>query len=109
MSERIGPRMERTDSWGEPALKVLCPVCGYSYQHHAEVFVFERENGEDGPTMVLATGRHVEAITAGNPSPRRNAVRIFFEGECGHLWHLDLIQHKGETFVFAKLDGEVKS
>ena len=103
MSDDFRPKIVVDDSWvGTPAMKVLCPACGYAYQHHGEVMVFDRENGEDGPTTVSATGRAVEALTAANPSPRRNAVRIYFSGECGHDWTLDVVQHKGETFLFAQ-------
>ena len=34
-----------------------------------------------------------------NPSSRRNAVRIAFEGECGHSWYLDVVQHKGASIL----------
>ena len=78
---------------------LLCPVCGYEYSHHGHVYVFERVPGEDGPSVGLMPGRDIVWPGNDNPSPRRNAVRIYVEGECDHRWTLDVIQHKGNTFL----------
>lgn len=98
------------DSWGEDALKVCCPVCGHDYAHHGDVLSFHR-GAEDGPTVVIAN-RAVsewEAAEIENPSPRRGAIRIMCDGECGHSWWLDIVQHKGQTFIFQRVDeGEAR-
>ncbi len=89
--------IERTEAWESPAWQVACPVCGDNYTHHGQVEVFDRT--EDGPTHRLVPGSCARVCTQENPSPRRDAVRVHFWGECGHAFHLDLLQHKGETFV----------
>lgn len=92
------------DSWGEPSLMLCCPVCAYDYQHHSDVIEFWRPEGEDHATYRVC--RDEMAKTNENPSPRRDAVRIMFKGECGHVWWLDVIQHKGQTFAFARTESE---
>lgn len=79
---------------------VYCPVCGYQYSHHSDVEVFERFGGEDGPSMKLRPGSP-EVVLADeneNPSPRRHAVRIHFDGECAHMWVMDI----SETFIMLR-------
>ena len=87
---------------GEPALHLHCPVCGHQDQHHVDVSLFMRPGGEDRPSVLLRGG--VVTPTGDNPSPRREAICIAFAGECGHDWWLDIIQHKGQTFVVARSD-----
>lgn len=90
-------------------LGVVCPVCGYDCTHHGLVEVFERDIGEDGDSFILRPGSSRKDYTVNNPSRRRNAIRIHFEGECGHEWWMDLVQHKGNTFIEftpTKLKGE---
>ena len=63
--------------------------------------------GEDGETIVgglMAVDS--PALVGGNPSGRRQGLRIEFVGECDHRWCLEIVQHKGETFVFAKADAQ---
>ena len=106
--QRMRPIILEDDTWSEPSMAVCCPRCGSSYQHHADTVVFARDEGEDGPTTVLAIGGPVDPFLTEveNPSPRRNAVRIHFDGECGHLWYLDVVQHKGETYLFTSFVGD---
>ena len=99
--EALQPVVEKDGSWSVPSSKVCCPVCGDSYQHHGSIIVFDRDGGEDGPTTIATIGSVPLGAVSGNPSPRRDAIRILFHGECGHHWCLDVVQHKGETFVFA--------
>lgn len=107
MAERTQKRafIERTQSFeNEHAAYLLtCPTCGSEYTHHGDVAVFQRPGGEDKPSYVVAPVGMTGAATAHNPSPRRDAVRIAFEcenSECPR-WHLDIIQHKGQTFILA--------
>ena len=97
------PWAETTVAWrGEPSLLLRCPVCADEYQHHRLTRVFERAGGEDGLSLASRPGSSGSFMTDDNPSPRRDAVSIAFEGECGHHWRLNIVQHKGQTFVFAQ-------
>lgn len=105
---RLVPVFEYIDEWsGGGAWVICCPVCQMDYQHHGGVVVFSRERGEDGPTIVNGVFATDEQLDAGNPSSRRGAVRIHFDGECEHSWWLDIVQHKGQTFMFAGSNDEV--
>ncbi len=46
------PWVTGNDFWGEPAAILRCPVCASEYQHHQEVEVFSRPQGEDGISVV---------------------------------------------------------
>lgn len=85
-----------------PCLRLLCPSCSFSYQHHEAVREFVRLGGEDGASMVGVPGIAEWVPNENNPSWRRGAVVIDFWGECGHCWQLEIVQHKGETFMFAR-------
>lgn len=105
-NETDGIAWAEVDAWfgREPCIRLSCPLCASSYQHHGDVFAFRREGGEDGPSGVGRPGVAGWEPTEANPSSRRGAVAITFEGECGHRWRLEIVQHKGETFVFARAD-----
>lgn|SRR5690606_18433111 len=90
---------------GRKSWLVCCPVCGFEFSHHGEVEIFDREKGEDGDTIIKKPGSKEKTPSTLNPSPRRNAIRIHFDGECGHKWYLDLVQHKGNTFIFTEPTG----
>jgi len=77
---------------------VHCPYCGNENTHHGRVEVFERDK-EDGQTFMKTPGFDGHNETFINPSKRRDAVRINFEGECGHSFRMDIIQHKGNTHI----------
>ena len=78
---------------------VLCPVCASEYTHHINTKVYERLNGEDGQTVVLTPGLGELEQSDFNPSKRRNAVAIEFQGECGHFFTMYVVQHKGVTYI----------
>jgi len=99
----VAPHIEWDDYWDKPSARINCPVCADSYQHHAETIVFDRPR-EDGPTTAISLPSG-NAVSEKNPSSRRDAVRVNFYGECGHEWSLDIVQHKGETFLFATWTG----
>jgi len=80
---------------------LLCPICGFDYNHHRRIEVFERTR-EDAPTYALILPAEGVSVVSENPSPRRNALKIYFEGECGHEWYLVITQHKGQTFIYAE-------
>lgn len=94
---------------------LICPSCGDSYLHHANVHVWQRDEDQKEGTLIVSTRN--ETITSNNypmsgcPSPRRNAVAIQFWCECCHnINQLNIYQHKGETFMewqwISKLDCE---
>lgn len=84
---------------GYPPMLAYCKACGSEYTHQQGVAVFDR--AEDDPTHITAVGRGaLELAAAGNPSARRQAVSIVMRCEaCEHVWYLDILQHKGQTFV----------
>ena len=80
-------------------MNVCCPYCGDHYVHHQNVEVFERIGGEDGHSYSMKPGSEDKLLTNGNPSKRRNAIRIEFLGECNHRFFMDVVQHKGVTYI----------
>lgn len=90
------------DTGEGPCMRLLCPSCSFPYQHHNKVREFVRMSGEDGTSVVGVPGVAGWAPDENNPSRRRGAVVIEFRGECGHDWQLEIVQHKGETFMSAR-------
>jgi len=86
-----------------------CPNCGSEYLHQEQIRVYTREL-EDKPTSVLAICAQ-SGVTEklyingdipplGNPSRRRDGIRIFFSCEgCDASVHLTIAQHKGNTNI----------
>lgn len=85
------------DFYGEFSVK--CPVCGMQETHHGSVISYERENGEDSQTIGKKVGSESSFMTDHNPSRRRNAVGINFSCEGGHHFNMNIVQHKGNTFI----------
>lgn len=104
---------------GDQTQAVLCPHCGGMATHHDCVDVFDRVEDEKAGTHVevmcveefdpitrkvdydvTTTEVRVSSDMNGNPSGRRNAVRIrlWCEG-CRKRFHLNIVQHKGMTFL----------
>ena len=89
--------------------ELLCPHCGGHCLHHFRVEVFNRtsEDAEYGTMSVIESelpetikGLKFEASFQNNPSPRRDGLRIFFWCEfCPKISVLDIIQHKGSTYI----------
>ena len=89
---------------GAPWSILNCPVCGEDgHMHQRTVEVFQR--AEDA-----SIGLHVQVLTEtvfvgsemdGNPSSRRQGLRIKFECEsCPDKPHfLTIVQHKGSTLI----------
>src|SRR5262245_50932045 len=79
-----------------------CPHCDTFYLSHKRVEVFERT--EDAGTglhvSVSAGSTTIDADLSGNPSARRNGIRVAFHCEgCGVELSLAISQHKGASFV----------
>jgi hypothetical protein len=86
---------------GSPAV-LLCPNCGFDYLHHYRVEVFERkEDEEKGVHVLVEQGKAViDQNLSGNPSSRRDGLRIQFACEgCSARPVLTIAQHKGNTHV----------
>lgn len=82
---------------------MLCPQCDGNYLHHltVEVFSRSREDSEEG-LHILVEGNTFRANTdmIGNPSGRRNGLKIGFSCEtCEFKTEMIIQQHKGQTFV----------
>lgn len=79
---------------------VDCPKCHHEYTHHQDVWIYERENGqEDNTSYVYEFENSTKTKTNMNPSKRRNAVTFLMLGECGHEFLMHVIQHKGQTII----------
>lgn len=97
-----GVRVAPWFSGAEQAV-LLCPICDYDYQHSGRVLEFSRPDGEDSPSVVGVPGVDGWAPSDSNPSPRRQAITIDFQGECEHSWTLEIWQHKGQTLLTARV------
>lgn len=109
----------RRMSFGDESATVMCPHCGGHATHHDRVDVFDRvEDKEAGAHVAVMCVEEFDPITrkvdhdvkttevrvssdmTGNPSGRRNAVRVqlWCEG-CRKRFHLNIVQHKGMTLL----------
>lgn len=90
---------------------LLCPECKQINLHHVDVVVFNRDGGEDEPTIVTVVRddrvfRDNTQIQR-NPSSRRDGVAISFWCECcSWLGELTVSQHKGTTYLRWRRTGE---
>lgn len=75
---------------------LLCPTCQFDHSHHGTVTEYRRGR-EDGKTTAHVGGLGFESH--GNPSPRRDGISIYMDGECGHSWTFEIYQHKGKTLL----------
>jgi len=110
---------------GDVAPLLSCPVCGGVYGlHHEVVEVFERQEDafaglhvivgpseETGDLLAeyapLPGAVSVDGDMMGNPSPRRNGLRIGFwceqcnpDPDIGTSYKLNIAQHKGTTHIY---------
>jgi hypothetical protein len=98
---------EQWKDWDGENDILTCPSCGYTYMHHVGVEVFDRdrEDSETGLHLSVEPGGVVRMDTkqAGNPSSRRDGVRIYLWCEgCPEKSVLTIAQHKGLTLVGIK-------
>ena len=94
------PKFE--DYYDEFGASLLCPVCGGNYLHHERVEVFERvEDAAEGVHVAVESlGVTVDTSLDGNPSARRDGIKIYYWCElCPARSVLCIAQHKGNTFV----------
>lgn len=81
---------------------VRCPHCLYDYMHQDKVEVFDRQEDADvGIHAIVTAGKATFNYSMnGNPSSRRDGVRIeFFCEGCDKRSVMTIIQHKGQTFT----------
>jgi hypothetical protein len=87
---------------------LICPRCTDAlYLHHGGVEYFVRAK-EDSPTVRVTrvddrsfASEEVLSSKSGNPSDRRDGLRIHFYCEfCGNGLTLNLAQDKGQTHMF---------
>lgn len=85
---------------------LVCLSCGEDFLHHERIEIFSRlQEDSDQGIHVIVDGLEVTINTdlRGNPSSRRNGLRIVCECEnCDTQTLLDLTQHKGQTFLEVK-------
>jgi len=83
--------------------ELLCPVCGFHFIHHGRIEIFNRAK-EDAHSGICAKIDEISCLVGtsmeGNPSNRRNGIRINLEGECGHKVDIIISQHKGQTLIY---------
>lgn len=97
-----------TDTTGKPSLE--CPDCGEPWLHQSgvEVYVRHSEDDERGHGVSVDYSGDVtvsEDASSGNPSGRRDGIKIQFECEqCDGAGEpsneLVVAQHKGNEFVY---------
>ena len=82
---------------------LLCPVCGEEYLHQGKIEVFERSEDDVFGTHTMVNGPCTNVChdsLEGNPSARRQGLIIHFLCEgCGHIYVMEIYQHKGLTFM----------
>jgi len=82
---------------------LCCSHCGFNYIYHTKTEVFERE-GEDVPkgihVIIGANDVKIKKDMKGNPSPRRDGIKIYLSCEnCDKITVLTIVQHKGNTYL----------
>ena len=82
--------------------ELLCPNCSSNYIHHDKVDVFEcGQDAKYGLHCTVTSGKvKMDKILEGNPSPRRNGLKIFLWCEkCDVKSVFSVSQHKGHTLI----------
>lgn len=80
----------------------LCPNCGSENTHHTAVDVYARlrEDADGHHARVDRTGVKVDTDISGNPSRRRDGIKInLWCEECNFIHDLEISQHKGNTII----------
>lgn len=81
---------------------LMCPHCGFDYLHHSTVEVYDRSEDEKTGLCTVAGNRQVSTTPGlrGNPSSRRDGIRIWFRCEgCDKESCITIAQHKGRTLI----------
>tara|TARA_S200002703_G_C3727790_1_gene223655 strand:- start:414 stop:800 length:387 start_codon:yes stop_codon:yes gene_type:complete len=87
---------------GEQILK--CPVCDFEFTHIENVSTFARTEDEDTHMETRVDLNTSETTTkkvnghGNNPSGRRNGLILHGHCEQGHVFDVEIFQHKGQTY-----------
>jgi hypothetical protein len=82
---------------------LVCPACGHTNLHQIEVVVVMRRHEDEPEPLTVHVDRAGMTAMRAEGGGRRHMTRIRFRCEhCPHLSCLELLQHKGETFVSLK-------
>ena len=84
---------------------IKCPSChDENGLHHDAVEVFQRSEDADRPSLIVHGDGHTEEGDGrGNPSQRRNGIRITLSCEqCGPCGYLCIAQHKGQEHIWVE-------
>lgn len=99
-----------THTSGYGGAELLCPSCGGENTHIDTVGIrtcngqeaWLHAAGEDEDASITLTGRDLKIPTGGHgqKSARRHSVHMDMHCEqCGHLFTVNFIQHKGTTYT----------
>lgn len=88
---------------GDTYNSLCCPSCEQPNLHHGKIEIFNRHCEDDtrGEHISVDEGEMtLNKNMKGNPSSRRNGIRIWFDCEhCVNRCALTIAQHKGNTFL----------
>jgi hypothetical protein len=96
-------------SWPETAYDdghlLICPLCNPGDGINNHVRSVATEFAPDADEAQIYRGTVLCCVR--QSSERRSALRIDFDGECGHRWTLIFQQHKGRIYVSYRGTDEV--
>lgn len=82
---------------------LICPFCKFTYLHQYKYEIFNRqqEDAEEGSHVIVGGNDvSIDRSMVGNPSSRRDGLKIYFTCEgCEENPVLLITQHKGQTFL----------
>ena len=78
-----------------------CPKCGWGHSHQGKIEIFNRKEDAEDCNHVTVDGQAstIDRKIKGNPSLRRQGIKIYFECEDGCKFAICVIQHKGNTYI----------
>jgi len=93
-NERIlGELLDYDGMWsGYKRAELLCPTCGFNYNHIGRV-----------KTMLGWESRETATEVEAEWDGRGDGFAIEMDGECGHTWELRVGFHKGISCVWAQI------
>lgn len=104
--KKIPPKL--TDFVYSDGEKVLhCPCCDSPYLHQKSIECFNRDEDNTNGNHIFINGDtvNIDRDISGNPSSRRQGLRIGFEcEECKNYSYMSVYQHKGNTFIRMESD-----
>ena len=83
--------------------ELVCGNCNSNYIHQGKIEVFDCGEDMTGICLHTISGNSeikVDRDFTMNPSPRRQGLRVHFECESGCKPVLNMLQHKGGTFMY---------